>query len=76
VIEVMATVCGRKSLFFFSDGFLDDFEADTRALAALSREANTAVYFLDVHGLEALPGGLACRVRGPAAVRARALRGR
>jgi VWFA-related protein len=57
-IEAVAPVRGRKSLLLLSDGFLDDFEADARAVAALSREANTAVYFLDVHGLEALPGGL------------------
>ncbi len=57
-IEAMAPVRGRKSLLMLSDGFLEDFGGDIRAVAALSREANTAVYYLDVHGLEGLPGGL------------------
>ena len=57
-IEAFAPVRGRKSLLLLSEGFLEDFGSDARAVAALSREANTAVYFVDVHGLEALPGGL------------------
>ena len=57
-IEALAPVRGRKSLLLVSEGFLEDFGGDTRAVAALSREANTAVYFVDVRGLEALPGGL------------------
>ncbi len=56
-IEAFAPVRGRKSLLLFSEGFLEDFGGDARAVAALSREANTAVYFVDVRGLEALPGG-------------------
>ncbi len=56
--EAMAPVRGRKSLLLLSQGFLDDFGSEARAEAALSREANTAVYFLDVRGLEALPSGL------------------
>jgi VWFA-related protein len=57
-IEALASVRGRKSLLFLSEGFLEDFEGDARSVAALSREANVAVYFVDVRGLEALPGGL------------------
>jgi len=57
-IEAMAPVRGRKSLLLLSDGFLEDFGGDIRTVAALSREANAAVYFLDPHGLEGLPGGL------------------
>ena len=57
-IEALALVRGRKSLLLLSEGFLEDFGGDARAVAALSREANTAVYFVDVRGLEALPGGL------------------
>ncbi len=56
-IEAFAPVRGRKSLLLLSEGFLEDFGGDARAVAALSREANTAVYFVDVRGLEALPGG-------------------
>jgi VWFA-related protein len=57
-IEALAPVRGRKSLLLLSEGFLEDFGGDARTVAALSREANTAVYFVDVRGLEALPGGL------------------
>jgi VWFA-related protein len=42
-IEALAPVRGRKSLLLLSEGFLDDFGGDARAVAALSREANTAV---------------------------------
>jgi VWFA-related protein len=57
-VEALAPVRGRKSLLLLSDGFLHDPGGDARAVAALSREANVAVYFVDVHGLQALPGGL------------------
>ena len=65
-IEALAPVRGRKSLLLLSEGFLEDFGVETRGVAALSREANTAVYFVDVRGLEALPGGLgSAAVAGP-----------
>jgi len=56
-LEALRPIHGRKSLLLFSEGFLTD-PADRRArdVVALSREANTAVYFLDVRGLMALPG--------------------
>jgi VWFA-related protein len=57
-VEAVAAVRGRKSLLLLSEGFLEDFGGDARGVAALSREANAAVYFVDVHGLQALPGGL------------------
>lgn len=65
-IEAFAPIRGRKSLLLLSEGFLEDFGGDARAVAALSREANTAVYFVDVRGLVALPGGLgSAAVQGP-----------
>jgi VWFA-related protein len=54
-IEALSPVRGRKSLLLLSEGFLEDFGSDSRAVAAASREANTAVYFVDVRGLIALP---------------------
>jgi VWFA-related protein len=55
-LEALAPVRGRKSLLLLSDGFLEDFGSDERAVAAASREANTAIYFVDVRGLVAMPG--------------------
>ena len=55
-LESLATTRGRKSLLFFSAGFLQDSGSDARAVAAASREANTAIYFVDARGLVALPG--------------------
>ena len=52
----LGTIRGRKSLLFFSPGFLQDSGGDARAVAAASREANTAIYFVDARGLVALPG--------------------
>jgi VWFA-related protein len=57
-IEALASVHGRKALLFFSQGFLDDPATDRRRVIAASREAHTAVYFVDLKGLEALPGGV------------------
>jgi VWFA-related protein len=55
-LEALAPVRGRKSLLLLSDGFLEDSGSDSRAVAAASREANTAIYFVDVRGLVAQPG--------------------
>jgi VWFA-related protein len=57
-VAALVLVPGRKSLLFLSEGFLEDFGGDARAVAALSREANVAVYFVNVRGLEAFPSGL------------------
>ncbi len=54
-LEALSPVRGRKSLLLLSEGFLEDSGSDARAVAAASREANTAVYFVDVRGLVALP---------------------
>ena len=71
-LEALATVRGRKSLLFLSEGFLEDSGSDARAVAAASREANTAIYFVDVRGLVALPGLRLGRGLRPAARRPRA----
>ena len=57
-IDTLAPVHGRKSLMLFSEGFIDDPETDRRRVIAASRESHTAVYFVDVRGLTALPGGV------------------
>jgi VWFA-related protein len=56
-LEALRPIHGRKSLMLVSQGFLSDpQDGRQRAVVALSREANTAVYFLDVRGLTAMPG--------------------
>ncbi|HXB55935.1 MAG TPA: VWA domain-containing protein [Vicinamibacteria bacterium] len=56
-LDALAPIRGRKSLLLLSEGFIDDSETDVRGVEAASREANTAVYFIDTRGLVALPGG-------------------
>ena len=56
-IEAIADLHGRKSLLLLSEGFLQDGAKEAREVAAVAREANAAVYFIDVRGLEAFPGG-------------------
>jgi VWFA-related protein len=55
-LGALSLMRGRKSLLLFSTGFLQDSGPDLRELAAASREANTAIYFLDVRGLPAQAG--------------------
>jgi hypothetical protein len=56
-LEALAPIRGRKALLFLSEGFLDDpLSGGRRAVAAVSRQANTAVYFVDVRGLVTQPG--------------------
>jgi VWFA-related protein len=65
-LEALASLRGRKSLLLLSEGFLEDPGSDSRAVAAASREANTAIYFVDVRGLVALPAyGTAADVGPP-----------
>jgi len=65
-LEALSPVRGRKSLLLLSEGFLEDSQSDARTVAAASREANTAVYFVDVRGLLALPAyGTAADVGPP-----------
>ena len=56
-IEALADLHGRKSLLLLSEGFLQDGSKEAREVAAVARETNAAVYFVDVRGLEAFPGG-------------------
>jgi VWFA-related protein len=56
VIDALTSVRGRKSLLLFSRGFLEDSELRPRDVVAASREANTAVYFVDARGLIVGPG--------------------
>jgi hypothetical protein len=55
-LQALAPVRGRKSLLLFSRGFLQDSEPDPREVVAASREANTAVYFVNVRGLATQTG--------------------
>jgi VWFA-related protein len=56
-VEAMSAVRGRKALLLFGETMVDDSTSDRRAVVAAAREANTAIYFVDVRGLAALPGG-------------------
>lgn len=51
-LDALGAVRGRKSLILMSPGFLLDDGLDIRETAAASRRANTAVYFIDVRGLQ------------------------
>lgn len=56
-LEALRPIHGRKSILLVSQGFISDSQdSRQRSVVALSREANTAVYFLDVRGLAAMPG--------------------
>ena len=55
-LQALAPVRGRKSLLLFSRGFLQDSDPDPRVVVAASREANTAVYFVNVRGLATQTG--------------------
>jgi VWFA-related protein len=55
-LQALAPVRGRKSLLLFSRGFLEDSDPDPRDVVAASREANTAVYFVNVRGLTTQTG--------------------
>jgi VWFA-related protein len=52
----MGSIRGRKSLLLFAGGFFSDPDVDARDVAAVAREANTAIYFLDAQGLQVTPG--------------------
>jgi VWFA-related protein len=49
--EALAPVRGRKALLFVSRGFVGDTQLPLREVAAASREANVALYFIDARGL-------------------------
>jgi VWFA-related protein len=50
-LDAFAAMRGRKSLLLLSEGFVEDYGPELQEVVATSREANTAVYFLDVRGL-------------------------
>ncbi len=58
-VEALASVRGRKSLLFLTEGMIDESTSESRAVVGTARETNTAVYFIDVRGLIALSGGSA-----------------
>ena len=55
-MDALGLVHGRKSLLLISDGFIQDEGVELREVAAYSRLANVAVYFLDARGL-VVPSG-------------------
>jgi VWFA-related protein len=65
-LDGLSTTRARKSLLFFSPGFLADHQGELRDVLSASRLANTAVYFLDARGLRATPGAFAASATGPA----------
>jgi len=50
-VDAFRPLRGRKSILLFSRGFIDDTDLRPRDIVAASREANTAVYFVDARGL-------------------------
>jgi VWFA-related protein len=67
MLNALATVRGRKSLLLLTQGFLQDSEPQLRQAASASREANTAIYFMDVRGLRTASGYGASDVAPPPA---------
>jgi VWFA-related protein len=55
-LQALGLVRGRKSLLLFSRGFLEDSRHDARDVVAASREAGTAVYFVNARGLTTQTG--------------------
>jgi VWFA-related protein len=65
-IFALAPVRGRKSLLLFSEGLLDDqFVRTLHEVRGTCLEANVAVYFLDVRGLQATTGQVDASAPGP-----------
>ena len=57
ISPALASARGRKSLFFFSEGFIPDTTLPGfRTLVQTARNANVAVHFVDVRSPEGLPG--------------------
>ncbi len=55
-LQALAPTRGRKALLLLSPGFLEESTPVSREVTAAAREANTAVYFVDVRGLTATTG--------------------
>ncbi len=57
VLEGLAATRGRKSVILVSEGFFKDLESDGfQGVVAAARRANAALYFINVTGLEGIPG--------------------
>ncbi len=55
VLDGWSGIRGRKSLVLLSEGFLQDGGPALQDVAARAREANAAIYFIDVLGLQTPP---------------------
>lgn len=65
-LQALAGVEGRKSLILVSDGFIYDSQLDLfKRLVDDSRRANTAIYFVNSRGLEALPLAMTAEFSAP-----------
>jgi VWFA-related protein len=53
-IDALAPIRGRKSILLLSEGYLDDGGRELREVVAASRQANAAIYFVNVTGLPGL----------------------
>jgi VWFA-related protein len=66
LLDSMAPVKGRKSMILVSEGFIFDPNIDEfRQVHQASRRGNTAVYFIDVRGLEGMPMGFTAEFGPP-----------
>jgi VWFA-related protein len=65
-VQALASIHGRKSVLLFSPGFLEDSATSARGIEAVSREANAAVYFIDVRGLFTAQDDASQQVPSPA----------
>jgi VWFA-related protein len=65
-LKALVDVQGRKSLILVSDGFIYDPQLDLfKKLVDASRRANTAIYFVNNRGLEALPVAMTAEFSAP-----------
>ena len=66
LLDSMAPVKGRKSMILVSEGFIFDPNIDEfRQVYQASRRGNTALYFIDVRGLEGMPMGFSAEFGPP-----------
>ena len=65
-LKALVDVQGRKSLILVSDGLIYDPQLDLfKRLLDSSRRANTAIYFVNSRGLEALPVAMTAEFSAP-----------
>jgi VWFA-related protein len=66
VLDSLATTKGRKSLILVSQGFIYDPNLDEfKRVVQTSRRSNTAIYFLDTRGLDAMPMAMTAQFGPP-----------